>query len=116
MGISQQSITAGRFFRRWAANHSLDWGWISGRVGWGCGLGERSQFRARGSTQALDVAVEGVVRFGFGLAAGAAEFGVGAIPGAFEGGDLALYAGEEFGGWGGGEEGGGEGGSRGFGE
>jgi hypothetical protein len=33
-----------------------------------------------------------------GLAAGAAEFGVGAIPAAFVGGDLALLAGEEFGG------------------
>jgi hypothetical protein len=33
-----------------------------------------------------------------GLAAGAAEFGVTAIPAAFVGGDLALHADEEFGG------------------
>jgi hypothetical protein len=57
-----------------------------------------------------------VVRVGFGLATGAAQFGVGAVPGAFEGGDLTLDAGEEFGGRGVGEEGGGEGGSWSFGE
>ena len=94
----------------------LNWGLLGG--GWGgvCGLGERSQFRACRSTQAVDVAIEGVVRVGFGLAAGAAEFGVGAVPGAFEGGDLALHAGEEFGSGGVGEKGGGEGGAGGFGE
>ena len=61
------------------------------------GWGERSQFHRGGRAQAVDVTVEGLVRAGFGLAAGAAEFGVGAVPGAFEGGDLALCAGEEFG-------------------
>ena len=40
---------------------------------------------------------------------GTAEFGVGAVPGAFEGGDLALDAEEEFGGGRLGEEDGGEG-------
>jgi hypothetical protein len=49
-----------------------------------------------------------MVRAGIGLAAGAAKFGVGAVPGALEGGDLPLDAGEEFGGRGVGEEGGGE--------
>jgi hypothetical protein len=57
-----------------------------------------------------------LVATGFGLLAGAAEFGIGAVPGALEGGDLALYAGEAFGGGGIGEEGGGEGGSGSFGE
>ena len=38
-----------------------------------------------------------------------AELGIGAMPGAFEGGDLALDADEEFGGRGFGEEDGGEG-------
>jgi hypothetical protein len=79
-------------------------------------LGERSQFRASRSTQAVDVAIEGVVGIGFGLAAGAAEFGVGAVPGALEGGDLTLDAGEEFGGRGVGEECGGKGSAWGFGE
>ena len=72
--------------------------------------------RARRGTQAVDVAVEGVVRVGFGLVARAAEFGVGAVPGALESGDLALHTGEEFGGGGVGEEGGGEGSAWGFGE
>ena len=81
-----------------------------------CGLGERSQFCARGSTQAVDVAIEGLVGVGFGLASGAAEFGVGAVPGAFEGGNLALHAREEFGGRGVGEEGGSQGCAGGFGE
>ena len=81
-----------------------------------CGLGERSQFGASRSTEAVDVAFEGVIGIGFGLAAGAAEFGVGAIPGAFEGGDLTLDADEEFGGRGIGQEGGGEGGAGIFGE
>jgi len=79
-------------------------------------LGERSQFCARGSTQAIDVALKCVIRVGFGLAAGAAEFGIGAVPGALEGGDLALHAGEEFGGRGIGEEGGGQGCAGSFGE
>ena len=43
------------------------------------------------------------------LGAGAAELVVGAVPGALEGGDLALDAEEEFGGGGLGEEDGGEG-------
>src|SRR6185369_11126368 len=50
------------------------------------------------------------------MAAGAAEFGVGTVPGALEGGDLALHAGEEFGGRGSGEEGGGQGCAGSFGE
>ena len=79
-------------------------------------MGERSQFCARGRTQAVDVAIEGVVRGGFGLVAGAAEFRVGAVPGALESGDLALHADKEFGGGGVGEEGGGERGSGSFGE
>ena len=41
---------------------------------------------------------------------------MGAVPGAFESGDLALSAGEEFGGGGVAEEGGGEGCTGGFGE
>jgi hypothetical protein len=48
--------------------------------------------------------------------ASTAEFGIGAVPGTFEGGDLALYAGEEFGGGGVGEERCGERGSGSFGE
>ena len=50
------------------------------------------------------------------MCAGAAEFGIGAVPGAFEGGDLALDADEEFGGGGLGEEYGGEGVAGRFGE
>jgi hypothetical protein len=34
-----------------------------------------------------------MVGVGFGLASGAAEFGVGTVPGALEGGNLALDAG-----------------------
>ena len=44
------------------------------------------------------------------------EFGIGAVPGAFEGGDLALDASEEFGGGGIGEESGGKGCAGRFGE
>src|ERR1019366_3139343 len=44
------------------------------------------------------------------------DLGIGAVPGAFEGGDLALDAGMEFGGGGLGKEGGGKGGAGGFGE
>ena len=50
------------------------------------------------------------------MCAGAPEFGIGAVPGAFEGGDLALDADEEFGGGGLGEEYGGEGVAGRFGE
>ena len=50
------------------------------------------------------------------MCAGAPEFGIGAVPAAFEGGDLALDADEEFGGGGLGEEYGGEGVSGRFGE
>ena len=66
--------------------------------------------------QAVEVAIHGLVNGGFGLLAGAAEFGVSSIPGAFEGGDLALHAAEEFGGRGIGEEGSCEGCAGGFGE
>ena len=51
-----------------------------------------------------------------GLLSSAADLGIGAVPGAFESGDLALDAGEEFGGGGVGEECGGEGCAGRFGE
>ena len=66
--------------------------------------------------QAVEVAIHGLVNGGFGLLAGAAEFGVSSIPGALEGGDLALHAAEEFRGRGIGEEGSCEGCAGGFGE
>src|ERR1035438_6360494 len=78
---------------------------------------DRSQFGdGRPFAEAVEVAVEGLFASGLGLPAGAVEFGVGAVPGAFESGDLALSAGEEFGGGGVAEEGGGEGCTGGFGE
>src|ERR1035437_1195710 len=79
--------------------------------GWGFGIGgmrgwrERSQF---GGSGLGGEGVEVVPEVAFGLTAATAQFGVGAVPGAFEGGDLALHAGEEFGGGGIGEQCGGE--------
>src|ERR1035438_9559109 len=71
---------------------------------------DRSQFGdGRPFAEAVEVTVEGLFASGLGLPAGAVEFGVGAVPGAFESGDLALSAGEEFGGGGVREEGDGEG-------
>ena len=78
--------------------------------------GNEANSGLRGGSQTVDVTVEGVVGAGLGLLAGAAEFGVGAVPGALESGDLALHAGEEFGGGEVGEESGGERGAGSFGE
>jgi hypothetical protein len=70
---------------------------------------ERSQFFGNFfGTEDIEVFVEGLVVGGTVLTACAAERGVGAVPDAFEAGDLALDAGEEFGGGGIGEESGGE--------
>src|ERR1035437_1232198 len=81
------------------------------------GLRERSQFAGAGlGTEEVEVLVEGPNGCGLGLCVGAAEFGIGAVPGAFEGGDLALDADQEFGGWGLGEEYGSEGVAGRFGE
>ena len=60
---------------------------------------KRSQFGAHQD------GIHGLFEVGFGMAAGAVEFGIGAQPGAFEGGDVALQSGEEFGGGRSGEEG-----------
>ena len=74
------------------------------------GLRERSQFAGHGSGAGeVEVVVQRACGGGFGLGAGAAELVIGAMPGAFEGGDLALHAEEEFGGGRLGKEDGGEG-------
>ena len=80
-------------------------------------MAERSQIGGRGhGTEGVEVVVHGAFGGGFGFGAGAAEFVIGAVPGAFEGGDLALDADEEFGGGRLGEKGGGEGVAGRFGE
>ena len=66
--------------------------------------------------EAIEITIHGLVHGGFGLLAGAAEFGVGAVPGAFENGDLTLHSGEEFSGRRIREEGRGEGCAKSFGE
>src|SRR5262245_30471088 len=108
-----------------ATGFFIDWGPVRGASRGGRGVGatvpgrlaERSQFAGGGpGGEEVEVVLHGAVEGGFGLFAGAAEFGVGAVPGAFEGGDLALYAGEELGGGGLGEQGGDEGGVGGFGD
>src|ERR1035437_7286251 len=66
--------------------------------------------------EAFELVVAGCSGGVHGLRAGAAEFGIGAVPGAFEGGDLSLHADEEFGGGGLGKEYGGEGVAGWFGE
>src|SRR5260370_31607872 len=86
----------------------IGWRPIGGRSGCGRGLRERSQFAGSGhGTGEVEAVVHAAFGGGFGLSAGAAEFGIGAVPGAFEGSDLALNADKEFGGRGLGEEGGG---------
>src|ERR1035441_9950036 len=84
------------------------------------GMRERSQFGGSGRRgrikEVFEVIDERLCGGVLDVLAAAAEFGVGAVPGAFEGGDLALDAGEELGGGGVGEEGGGEGRAGGFGE
>ena len=60
-----------------------------------CGLRERSQFGGGG----FGAGGRRDRLFGIaGIAALAQQFGAGAVPGSFEGGDLALDAGEQFGG------------------
>jgi hypothetical protein len=60
---------------------------------------ERSQLGGSLGLEGLDVIVQGVVGWVPGVEfAGAAELGIGAVPGAFESGDLTLGAGEQFGG------------------
>src|ERR1035438_7666136 len=90
-------------------------GWVDIR-----GMRERSQFaggrQGWHSAEAVQVVLEGLARGVLCLLSSAADLGIGAVPGAFEGGDLALDAGKEFGGGGIGEEGGGEGGAGRFGE
>jgi hypothetical protein len=73
-------------------------------------LTERSQFGGSGHvTEKVEVLVQGAFFGGVvGFGAGAVEFVIGAVPGTFEGGDLALDAGEEFSGGRIGEKGGGE--------
>src|SRR5665811_2143138 len=83
-------------------------GW-GARDGAGGGLTDRSQLGGGSGMEAFEVVVEGFSGGVHGLLAGAAEFGIGAVPGAFEGGDLTLDADEEFGGGGLGKEYGGEG-------
>src|ERR1019366_5442563 len=66
--------------------------------------------------EAVQIVLERLARRVLVLLSSPADLGIGAVPGAFEGGDLALDADEEFGGGGVGEQGGGEGCSRGLGE
>src|SRR5258707_14533599 len=84
-------------------------GWIGGGIGGGLGgvrgLGERSQFWARGGTQTVDVAIEGVVRVGFGLPAGAAGVGIFAGTWGFRSGERGAAGGHGVGGGGVGEKG-----------
>src|ERR1035437_1106546 len=90
-------------------------GW-GARDGDGGGLTDRSQLGGGSGVGAFGGGVAGCSGGVHGLRAGAAEFGIGAVPGAFEGGDLSLHADEEFGGGGLGKEYGGEGVAGWFGE
>src|ERR1035437_10416172 len=91
----------------WATGFFVHWGPVFGGPGGGWGRGwlgfcgwrvlrERSQFLGNFfGTEDVEVLVEGLVVGGTVLTAGAAGCGVGAVPGGFAGGGLALDAGEE---------------------
>jgi len=110
---------AGLFVRRRPVSGRSEGGGGAGRVDIR-GLRERSQFaggrQSWHSAEAVQIVLERLARGVLGLLSSPADLGIGAVPGAFEGGDLALDADQEFGGGGVGEQCGGEGCARGLGE
>src|ERR1035438_10013889 len=103
-----------------AARFFVSWRPIAGRSEGGRAIGrvdvrgmrERSQFAGGGQgwhrAEAVQVVLEGLAGGVLGLLSSTADLCIGAVPGAFEGGNLALDADEELGGGGLGEQCGGE--------